>query len=98
MGTEPTESGQGWDAERVAAWQAPSRDVLLGYYEAVKKAAREYLKPLPAQDLERQVPMGTPPNTAPIADALGVLVFDNLVHGGQIAYLRGYYRGMGWFV
>ncbi|MAF37304.1 MAG: hypothetical protein CL696_00210 [Chloroflexi bacterium] len=27
---------------------------------------------------------------------LGVLVWDNCAHGGQIAYLRGYYEGMGW--
>jgi len=26
------------------------------------------------------------------------VVYDNYVHGGQIAYLRGYYKGMGWFV
>jgi len=26
------------------------------------------------------------------------VVFDNCVHGGQIAYLRGYYKGMGWFL
>ena len=29
---------------------------------------------------------------------MGVLVFDNIVHGGQIAFLRGHLEGMGWFV
>ena len=44
-----------------------------------------------------QAPSPAPPNTVSIADALGVLLNDNLSHGGQTAYLRGYYRGMGWY-
>ena len=43
--------------------------------------------------LERQMSWG-----ATIGFLLGVLVWDNCVHGGQIAYLRGYYKGMSWFV
>ena len=26
---------------------------------------------------------------------MGVLVYDNIVHGGQIAFLRGHWEGMG---
>lgn len=97
MAPEPNDFGMGWSSDQVAAWQSPAGDVLVGYYEAVKTAARDYLRPLSAEDLEKQVPFPALPNTAAMGDVLGVLVFDNIVHGGQIAYLRGYYRGMGWY-
>jgi hypothetical protein len=29
-------------------------------------------------------------------EALAILLWDNIVHGGQVAYLRGYHQGMGW--
>ena len=38
-----------------------------------------------------------PPGAQSVSEALGILVWDNIVHGGQVAYLRGYYQGMGWF-
>ena len=47
--------------------------------------------------MEKQIAFPAPPNTLSIGEAIGVLVYDNVVHDGQIAYLRGYYRGMGWF-
>ena len=97
MPANPGDHGRGWTAEQVAAWQHPGKDVLLGYYEAVKAATLTYIRPLTTSDLEKQVPYATPPNTLPLAEALGALVFDNIVHGGQIAYLKGYYQGMGWY-
>ena len=36
--------------------------------------------------------------TRAVSDMLGILVYDNVVHGSQIAYLRGYYKGLGWIV
>ena len=89
--------GQGWSQERVAAWQLPAKDLLVGYYDVVKAAAIEYIQPLSASDLERQITLPPRP-TASIGSFLGVMVYDNCVHGGQIAYLRGYYKGMGWFI
>ena len=96
MPPEADDFGMGWSADKVEAWRPPPRDVLVGYYEAANSAARAYLRPLSASDLERQIPFPAPPNTLSAGDALGVLVWDNIVHGGQIAYLRGYYQGMGW--
>ena len=90
-------TGQGWTGEQVAAWQLPAKNVLVEYYDAVKAAAREQIQSLSTSDLERQLTIPPRP-TASIGSFLGVLVFDNCVHGGQIAYLRGYYKGMGWFV
>jgi hypothetical protein len=42
----------------------------------------------------RVIPPVPEPRT--VADALGQMVWDAVAHGGQIAYLRGFYRGMGW--
>tara|TARA_B100000315_G_scaffold234683_1_gene248945 strand:- start:660 stop:1211 length:552 start_codon:yes stop_codon:yes gene_type:complete len=96
MPADPHDFGMGWSLKQVAAWQPPSKDVLAGYFEAVNSATRDYLRPLSAPELERRIPFPAPPNMISVGDALGVLVWDNIVHGGQIAYLRGYYRGMGW--
>jgi len=32
-----------------------------------------------------------------VAAALGQVTWDNVAHGGQIAYLRGLFQGMGWY-
>ena len=88
--------GVGWTAEEVAAWVAPPREVQLGYYEAVKAVAREYLPNLSQADLQSQ--MVFPPVAEPrtVAAILGQVTWDNIAHGGQIAYLRGLHLGMGW--
>ena len=97
LDNDPNDTGGGWTEEQVAAWALPDKNSLVGYYEAVRSAATEYLQPLSASDLEREITIPPRP-TSSIGATLGVLVFDNCVHGGQIAYLRGYYKGMGWFV
>ncbi len=97
LGDDRNDTGQGWTKEQVADWKLPGKDSLVGYYDDVKTAAREYLGPLSASDFERQLDIPPRP-PASIGSFLGVLVFDNCVHGGQIAYLRGYYKGMGWFL
>ena len=98
LDADPNNTGMGWDAEKVAAWQIPAKSLLVDYYEAVKTVARDYITALSPSDLERQVPFPALPDTAPVSTVLGVLVFDNIVHGGQIAYLKGYHKGMGWFI
>ena len=90
-------TGGGWTKEQVASWQLPPKESIVGYYEAVKGAAKKYFESLSASDLERQLEI--PPRLPmSVGTFLGIVVFDNCVHGGQIAYLRGYYKGMGWFL
>ena len=96
MEPDPQDFGMGWSADRVAAWVSPSKDILLGYFEAANTATREYLNSLSAEALEQHIPFPTLPKTLSVGEALGILVWDNIVHGGQIAYLRGYHQGMGW--
>ncbi len=94
MSDDESDFGMGWTAEKVAAWKAPSRDVLVGYYEAMKASAKNYLGSLSDAELDESVMVGN--ESRGVSDLLGVLVYDNVVHGGQIAYLRGFYGGMGW--
>ena len=94
MGDDESDFGMGWTAQQVAAWKAPARDVLLGYYEAMKASAKDYLASLSDAELDKSVMVGN--ESRGVSDLLGVLVYDNVVHGGQIAYLRGFYGGMGW--
>ena len=96
MSSDPEDRGVGWTAQQVASWLAPSREVQLGYYEAVKGGTRVYLSSLTYTDLEKRrvIPPVAEPRT--VAAALGQMTWDNIAHGGQIAYLRGFYRGMGW--
>jgi hypothetical protein len=91
------ERGVGWTAEQVQAWVPPTRAVQGGYYEAVKQATRAYLASLGYADLEtrRVIPPLSEPRT--VAAALGQMTWDNIAHGGQIAYIRGLLTGMGWY-
>ena len=96
MSDDPEERGVGWTAEQVGAWKAPSREVQLGYHEAIRAKTREYLLSLAYADLEERkvIPPAAQPRS--VAAALGQMTWDAVAHGGQIAYLRGLYRGMGW--
>jgi len=96
MPADPDDFGMGWTNEQAAAWQAPLKDVLMDYFNVVNSAVGAYLRSLSEADLAREVKWTAPIDTMPVGDALGILVWDNIVHGGQVAYLRGYYRGTGW--
>ena len=96
MPDDAEDRGVGWTAGQVAAWQSPAKEVQLGYYAAIKSAATEYLESLTVADLEKT--MVIPPVAEPrsVAMLLGQFTWDNVAHGGQIAYLRGLFIGMGW--
>ena len=98
MSDDPDNRGVGWTAQQVTEWRPPPRDVQVGYYQAVIADAREYLESLTQADLENRfvIPPVTEPRT--VASAVGQWTWDAIAHGGQIAYLRGLYRGMGWHV
>ena len=96
MENDPDQFGIRWTTQQVAEWDCPSREVLMGYFDAVNAAARDYVNGVDSNELARQVPAAQPGTTMSVADALGILVWDNIVHGGQVAYLRGYFGGTGW--
>jgi hypothetical protein len=59
---------------------------------------REFLATATTEQLEERRVF--PPVAEPrsVAALLGQVTWDAIAHGGQIAYLRGLYRGMGWHV
>ena len=97
MTDDPEERGVGWTIAQVTSWNPPTSSIQLGYYAAVKQAAREYISSLTQLQLEvsRLIPPVQEPRT--VAAALGQVTWDNIAHGGQIAYLRGFFSGMGWY-
>ncbi len=88
--------GRGAD---LATWIPPAKEIQVGYFEAAKAITRDYVPSLSAEDLETRVVF--PPTALrqehTLATALGQLVLESVAHGGQIAYLRGYHRGTGWY-
>ena len=96
MAEDPNDRGVGWTAEQVAAWASPSREVQLGYYEAIKAATLQCLGGLTDAGMERQIVYPPSPEPRSIASAVGQMTWDNIAHGGQIAYIRGFLKGMGW--
>ena len=96
MAEDPEDRGVGWTAAQVAAWAAPEPETQFGYYGAVKAAAAAFLASATPAQLEKKLispPVAEPRSAAAI---LGQMTWDTIAHGGQIAYLRGFYRGMGW--
>ncbi len=71
----------------------------IAYFEAAKAITRDYVPSLSPEDLEKRVVF--PPTALrqehTLNTALGQLVLESVAHGGQIAYLRGYHRGTGWY-
>ena len=88
--------GLGWTHQMVCDWQPPSRKLQMEYFEQVRSALREYLPGL--TDAQMQQAKLIPPVSEPrtVAAALGQMTWDCVSHGGQIAFLRGMYKGMGW--
>ncbi|MBC8279177.1 MAG: DinB family protein, partial [Chloroflexi bacterium] len=97
MPADEEDRGVGWSAAQVAQWSPPPKAVQIAYYEAVKEHTRNFLANVTPEELERKIVMGTVPEPRTIAVLMGQMVWDTVAHGGQIAYLRGFFRGMGWF-
>lgn len=97
MPPDQEDRGVGWTAAQVAQWQPPSKEVQLAYYQAVKNHARDFLANITPEELERTIVMNPVPEPRTVAVCMGQMVWDTVAHGGQIGYLRGFHRGMGWF-
>ena len=97
MNDAPEDHGVGWSAQKLAAWVPPGKDVQVGYYEAVKKAAYDRISGLSADERVRLKVI--PPISEPrsVVQVLGKITWDNISHGGQISYIRGLFQGMGWY-
>lgn len=96
MAVDGEDRGVGWTADQVAAWVPPAREVQLGYYDAVRSSIQQYLDRADEDELAREILWPPVPEPRPVAACFGQVMWDYLSHGGQIAYLRGLYLGMGW--
>ena len=98
FGLADNEEGLGRGAD-LATWKPPAKEIQVGYFEAAQAITREYVPSLSAVDLEKRVVF--PPTALrqehTLGTALGQLVLESVAHGGQIAYLRGFHRGTGWY-
>ena len=88
--------GVGWSPDEVSEWIFPGREVLIGYYLAVKVAFAKITEDLTHDQLAVSKVILPVEQPRLVADALGQVTWDALAHGGQIAYLRGLFKGAGW--
>lgn len=85
--------GLGHTPKDLAAFKSPDAGTLLGYLQAAHDQTKGYLTHLSEADLDRKI-------DHPVFPTIGIrfaaLMNDNLQHVGQVAYLRGLIKGMGW--
>ena len=96
MPAYPHDAGGGHSLEQVMALQ-PTIAALQGYGAAVREKTLTVLPTLTPADLERELPFPAG-GTRKVGDFLGILLLDQFHHSGQIAYVRGYVTGKGWFL
>ena len=89
--------GYGHKAEDLDTFSVGSVDALKEYFGETEKKLANYLASLTPEDLDKQVPSLMGDGTVPMASQVQIIVNEALVHGGQIAYLRGLHKGMGWY-
>ncbi len=93
---DPKDTGFGHSSEDVAAFRSPDGEILLGYHRAVLERTRRFVASLSTTDLDRELnePWFQPLPTVGVR--LISIMSDNLLHAGQVAYLRGLFQGKGW--
>lgn len=91
---DPQDFGFGHSLEDLAAFKSPDAQILLDYYHAVFERSKHYISSLSEIDLDREVDH---PKFPTVAARLVGIVNDNYQHVGQIAYVRGLLKGIGWW-
>ncbi len=89
---DPEDWGFGHSPEDLAAFKSPDSQTLMAYNRAVLERAKHYISDLSEDDLNRAIDHTRSPTVkAQIGSLIG-----NLQHAGQVAYLRGFFKGLGW--
>ena len=90
---DPKLDGFGDTPEQVAAFRAPSLQVLLDYHDHITARSKTYVGGLAPEDFDRELnePRWQPLPTVGVR--LVSVISDNLQHAGQAAYLRGLFQG-----
>ncbi|WP_089936558.1 DinB family protein [Candidatus Entotheonella palauensis] len=95
MAADAEDLGIGHTLDQVMALQ-PSLTALSGYRKAVRERTLSCLAALADDDLEGEITIAGR-GTGKAKDYLTGLTMDHTQHTGQVAYLRGYLSGKGWF-
>ena len=74
------------------------KENLVGYAAAVRARTLSILQTLSPDDLEKEIPDILGGGAIKTGAYLGRMSVDNLQHGGQICYLRGFITGFGWLL
>lgn len=90
---DPADSGFGHTSKDLAAFKPPDVRTLLEYHHAVMERAKRCISNLSATDLGREL---NNPRAPTVGVRLAGVINDNLQHAGQVAYLRGLFKGKGW--
>ncbi|MFC1962729.1 DinB family protein [Chloroflexota bacterium] len=89
---DPEDWGFGHSPEDLAAFKSPDSQTLLAYHRVVLKRSKHYISDLSEDDLDRAIDHPRFPTVA--AQVVGLIA--NLQHAGQVAYVRGFLKGLGW--
>jgi len=96
--------GVGWSIDAVSDWTPPDKEVLIGYYEVVRKLMTDYIESLTEEEITRTVdiPVVTQGNpgidSRSVGSAFGRRIWDYVTHAGHISYIRGLIQGPGWYI
>jgi uncharacterized damage-inducible protein DinB len=92
LGTPAGDSGFRYTVEQLQAWPVPETDLLMEYSEDVRRKTLEYLDSIPQEKLADRISfLG---KSSPIGDILAHMITEIALHAGQVAYLRGFLRGL----
>lgn len=93
---DANDTGFGHTPEQVKAFKSPPAETLLDYHRAVLGKTKSYVYTLSKSELDKELnePWFQPLPTVGIR--LVSVMIDGAEHCGEIAYLRGLYKGYGW--
>ncbi len=95
LAADAEDLGIGHTLDQVVVFR-PSLSALSGYRQAVREHTLSCLTTLTDEDLEGEITIAGR-GTGKAKDYLTGLTLDHTQHTGQVAYLRGYLSGKGWF-
>jgi len=84
----------GHTSEDVSNFQFPDIKTLLDYHHAVLTQTEDYVDKLSATELGRET---NNPRLPTVGLLLTAVISDSLQHVGQIAYIRGMIKEIGWY-
>ncbi|MFC1967522.1 DinB family protein [Chloroflexota bacterium] len=95
MPANPQDVGAHHTPEDLATFKAPEPQVLMDYYHAVVERTKNFITELPEAELGRKIDHWKYEN---VGVRLAGIVHEGYIHIGQIEYLHGLFKGMGWHV